>query len=94
MCFHMSCKAILAQNNLITLGACIWFLSRVGSAVADQATRLGERFMTGEASEGLFSCVCPLVTLHVTRIRKSLVTLGTGIGFLSGAYFLVPPQVF
>ena len=64
----------------------------MGSAVADQVTSLGEGPLAGEAGEWFFSRVRPLVTIQVTRIKKSLVTLGTG--FLFDVYFLVPPHVF
>ena len=57
------------------------------STVVDQAARLGEGLVTGGADEGFISCVCPLVNLEVTRLRESLVTLGTGINFLSDVGF-------
>ena len=63
------------------------------STVFVQGARLGEGLVTRGAGEGLVSCVCPLVTLQVTRHRESLATLGAGIRFLSGVDSQVSPQV-
>ena len=63
------------------------------SNVCVQVTGLGEGLVTGGASEGLISCMCPLVTLQVYRLGESLVTLGTGMRFLSGVDSHVSLQV-
>ena len=39
---------------------------------------LGEGLVTGGAGKGLIACVCPLVTLQIPRLRKSLANLGAG----------------
>ena len=62
--------------------------------VSDQVLRPGKGLVTRGAGEWLVSCVCPLVSLQVPRIRENLVTLGAGIRLLSGMDSHVSPQVF
>ena len=62
------------------------------SNVIAQDTGMGKGLVTGGAGEGPIYCVCPLVSLQVTRPKESLVTLGAGVLLLAGVNSHVSPQ--
>ena len=92
---YSALQVLSVGKSIFTLRALVGFLPCMDFTVFVQVIGPGEGLVTWGASKGLISCVCPVVTLKpkVTRMRESLLFLGTEMRFLPDVDSCVDTQV-